>query len=275
MADAAKLHLPDVTLCCVDTRSLPQATQALRRCLDQATFGRAVFLSGTPTAALQAQVPEVDWQVIPPLRGITDYNRVVLQELLPHVHTSHVLIVQWDGFITHPQLWQDDFLSVDYIGPPWYHGGHPGLVGNGGFSLRSRRLLQACSHMSFDMQAPEDETLCVHRRSELEQAHGIRYAPLAMAQAFGCEYGQYRPTFGFHGMHNFAHVLSPQALASWLDTAPADLLKHQHSRKLIKELMRHGRAKEARLWLRRRAALMGWTGDQINLYVRSCLHGLT
>lgn len=267
------LDLPDVTLCCVDTRSVAQAFYALRQCMAHARFGRVVFFGPEPDAS-QGPAPEgIDWVTIPALRGIQDYNRIVLKDLAAHVHTSHVLIVQWDGFITHPELWRPEFLTVDYIGPPWYHGGHPGMVGNGGFSLRSKRLLDALASLDkLDTTEPEDMVICVQRRAELEREHGIRFAPLDMAQAFGCEYGAYKACFGFHGMHNFAHVMDEQTIRIWLENAPTEIVVHKHARKLIKSLITARRIDEAVMLNAKRAAITGWSFDSflLNLRALSC-----
>lgn len=267
------LDLPDVTLCCVDTRSVPQAFYALRQCMARARFGRVLFLGPRPESR-HGEPPEgIDWVTIPSLTGIQDYNRIVLKDLTAHIHTSHVLIVQWDGFITHPELWRPDFLSVDYIGPPWYHGGHPGMVGNGGFSLRSKRLLDALASLeNIDTTEPEDMVICVQRRSELEHEHGIRFAPLEMAQNFGCEYGDYRQSFGFHGMHNFAHVMDEPTLRIWLDQAPAEILMQKHARKLIKSLIAMDRSHEAHVLISRRSHAAGWSLDAAMLHLRAWLH---
>lgn len=235
-----------------------------------AQFGRVLFLGPPPDTHAAPPPAGVDWVSIPELKGIQEYNRIMLRELAAHVHTSHVLIVQWDGFITHPELWRPEFLSVDYIGAPWYHGGHPGMVGNGGFSLRSKRLLNALATLSdLDTREPEDMVICVQRRAELEREHGICFAPLEMAQAFGCEYGQYRACFGFHGMHNFAHVMDKSTLSDWLSHAPADIIVHKHARKLIKALITTGRSSEARSLTLTRCRHTGWTIDQVLLLLRA------
>lgn len=266
------LDLPDVTLCCVDTRTVHLARYALERCLSATRFGDAIFLGPQGEHEQYPMPPGVGWIDTKPLQGIKDYNRIVLRELLPHIRTSHVLIVQWDGFITHPELWRPDFLSMDYIGPPWYHGGHPGMVGNGGFSLRSRRLLDALASMQdIDTAEPEDMVICVQRRAELEELHGIRFAPLDMAKDFGCEYGSYRPSFGFHGMHNFVNVMSSAELAAWLTICPAEILASKHSRKLIKELINNNKSKEAVDLIKKRVSLTGWNIDGLNLMARSLL----
>lgn len=268
-----RLELPDVTLCCVDTRTVDKALDALRHCLQFAHFAEVLFFGpGSAPAPEQGNLPEqVRWIPIPALNGIQDYNQFMLRELVHHVDTSHVLVIQWDGFITHPSHWNEAFLEWDYIGAPWYHGGHPGMVGNGGFSLRSRRLLQALQDMPIDVRRPEDAEICVHLQAELSSRHGIRIAPLALAQAFACEYGRYRPSFGFHGMHNFAHVLDQPALAAWLADVPVEILVHQHTRKLVKELIRIGRRSEARTLIRLRAHHQGWTLDQCMLMLRTLL----
>lgn len=267
-----RLKLPQVTLCCVDTRSVSLALWALQRCMQLVEFGEVLFMGPPPQAGGFTVPAGVRWVACAPLKGIEDYNRVMLRELVAHVRTSHVLVVQWDGFITHPQRWQGDFLQWDYIGAPWYHAGHPGQVGNGGFSLRSRKLLQALLEVQVDLRRPEDMEICVHQQPLLTEQHQTRIAPLDVAQAFACEYGSYRPAFGFHGMHNFAHVLGKNELAEWLLGAPAEIVVHKHARKLVKSLMACGRTAEAIRLIRLRAVHLGWTWDQCLLLLRAHLH---
>lgn len=264
------LHLPTVTLCCVDTRSVPQALEAVHRSTRAIRFGRVLFFgpSGDAHTHLVNQTPELEWRSIQPLRSIQDYNRFMLQELRPHIETDHVLVMQWDGFVSTPEAWQEAFLQWDYIGAPWYHGGHPGQVGNGGFSLRSRRLLGALAALELNTEVPEDMEICVHKRDVLATEHGIQIAPLSVAQSFACEYGTYRKAFGFHGMHNFAHTMTPNELHQWLDGAPAEILMHQHARKLIKALIEQKRTAEAIDLLDRRRRLLGTSMDDWSLRAR-------
>ncbi len=270
------LELYDVTLCCVDTRTVNLARYAIERCLSAARFGDAIFLGPQGEQAQHPMPTGVRWIDTAPLKGIQDYNRIILRELLPHVHTSHVLVVQWDGFITHPELWRQEFLSVDYIGSPWFHGGHPGKVGNGGFSLRSRRLLEALASLNnLDTNEPEDMVICEHRRAELEQMHGIRFASLAMAQEFGCEYGRYRESFGFHGMHNFAHIMNTSELKEWTNAAPAEILSSRHTRNLIKSLSNSKRENEAINLSKARMKIKNSCTDEMMLILRSTIKKYT
>lgn len=271
------LDLPTLTLCCVDTRSAPQALEAIRRSARHARFGRMIFFGSPADAARHSGhgIPGLEWHNIPPIKSIQDYNRFMLHELGHHVETEHVLVVQWDGFVSNPELWRTDFLDWDYIGAPWYHGGHPGMVGNGGFSLRSKRLLDALNKVQMNTNSPEDMEICVNQRGTLESHFGIRIAPLSVAQDFACEYGAYRRTFGFHGMHNFAHALSSSDLDTWLDIAPKEILIHKHARKLVKELINQDRPDEARRLLDRRRQFLGVTFDDLNLRARTYLAQLT
>lgn len=271
MPDRQPLH--DVSLICVDTRHPDQAWWAIQQCRASLAFAATHFFCPgdwrIPPSQADAAA-DIVLHPLPPLRGIEDYSRFMLAGLADHVHTSHALVMQWDGFVSDPARWSDDFLQWDYIGAPWYRGTSPSGMGNGGFSLRSRKLLHALREIApLDTREPEDQAICVTLRPQLESVHGIRFAPIDVAQRFSCEYGPFRPAFGFHGMHNFAHVLSPATLDRWLDTCPADILTTQHARKLVKSLMQNGKSHQAIDLLRRRMRQQGLTPDNLMLMIRS------
>lgn len=265
--------LRDVSLICVDTRHPDQAWWAIQQCQASLTFAATGFFCPSdwappPTADGGAQ--DAVLHPIEPIRSIEDYNRFMLTGLADHVQTSHALVVQWDGFVSEPSRWSADFLQWDYIGAPWYHRGSAGTVGNGGFSLRSRRLLLALRAINHpDAREPEDMAICVTLRPRLEAEFGIRFAPLDVARRFACEYGPFRAAFGFHGMHNFAHVMNRETLEQWLNNCPPDILNTQHARKLIKALMQNGKSSQAIGLLRRRIRQQGMTSDNLVLMIRS------
>jgi hypothetical protein len=107
-----------------------------------------------------------------------------------------VLVVQHDGFIVRPESWDRKFLQYDYIGAPWDNG----IVGNGGFSLRSKRLLDVLAEMRdlLTWPHPEDGALCCTYRDELE-SRGILFAPTDVARRFSVEDEAYQNSFGLHG----------------------------------------------------------------------------
>jgi hypothetical protein len=147
--------------------------------------------------------PGWEFHRIRTMSSIDDYNRFVLKGLIDHIDTDFVLVAQFDGFIVSPDLWSDDFLEYDYIGAVWPNSpAYP--VGNGGFSLRSRKLLKALTDDRiglFPEPHGEDEYICRYYRSYLETRHGIRFAPVEVAERFSVESGRIRPTFGFHGLY--------------------------------------------------------------------------
>jgi uncharacterized protein DUF5672 len=76
-------------------------------------------------------------------------------------------------------------------------------VGNGGFSLRSRRFLAAGLDPRIVKIHAEDAHLCRTYRPLLEAEYGIRFADTATANAFSFEANVQEATpFGFHGAFN-------------------------------------------------------------------------
>jgi hypothetical protein len=214
-----RLTLDQVTLCAIDCLNARLAGRALALSMEQCGFAEALLLSD------EMSVPDgVRGVRIPRLDSRDAYSRFVLRDLHRHVTTPHVLIVQWDGYVVDAGCWQDGFLAYDYIGAEWpWHG--EGAVGNGGFSLRSRRLLQVTASPDFAVPGGrnEDELICRDWRPALERDHGMRFAPVRVARAFSYERGApRRPSFGFHGAFNlWRHAGDAEqiALAAALDAA--------------------------------------------------------
>lgn len=228
-------HLPQVTLCCIDTRTPELALYAMRRSMQHLAFGRCVLIS--TSAARTLPLDGIELVEIPALTSIDGYSRFVLKDLAPHLHTRHMLLIQWDGFVRDASLWRDEFLDFDYIGAPWVSGELAGQVGNGGFTLRSRRLLQALQADRYPAHNPEDVCLAVTHRGALE-VEGIRFADLSTAQAFACERGPWRPAFGFHAMFNLPHVLLPSEQEEFVRELPAAMCKSPDARHLLKNLIK-------------------------------------
>ncbi len=222
----ASLKLPQVTLCAATSVNIEATLAAFAASLDQVVFGEALLF----TDARPANLPE-GVRVVPISRLASgrDYSEFLLGELADQVRTDHCLVIQWDGFVVDAGRWDPAFLDFDYIGAPWpqFRDGHD--VGNGGFSLRSRRLLEACRSPGFIRSHPEDVAIGRHNRTYLEHEFGIRFADRATASRFAFERSQPAgQTFGFHGIFNMIPVLGEDAfwrLYSSLDdrtTAYAD-----------------------------------------------------
>jgi tetratricopeptide (TPR) repeat protein len=202
------LDLPAVTLCCIDTANHELAVRALRRSAEGIRFARTVFVTDR-----RLDQPGIEVRTVAPLASRDDYSRFVLSSLLDHVDTSHVLLVQWDGYALSPAAWRGHFLDCDYIGARWFWAPEGQRVGNGGFSLRSRRLLEALRDPRIVLTEAEDVTICRTFRTLLEDEHSIRFATEIVADEFAFEaaYPIGLP-FGFHGLYNFCRVVPEDEL---------------------------------------------------------------
>lgn len=200
-----------VTLICVDTLNHTLAAHALLTSMSRCEFAKAKWF----TNELPEHLPDsVEIVKIAPIKKLADYSRIVMKDLCPHVNTSHALIIQWDGYVLDPKSWRQEFLEYDYIGAPWFWK-EKNKVGNGGFSLRSRKLLYALSAKEFEMipGLNEDELICDHYRKTLEKKYKIRFASESVAKEFSFESEiPEKMTFGFHGAFNFCWVMSEKKL---------------------------------------------------------------
>src|SRR6476469_9945726 len=106
------LELPSVTLCAVTSVNVAATAMAMEACLDKAAFAKAMLLSDSAPARLDARIQHVP---IARLRSSRDYSEFLLRQLADHVETDHALVVQWDGFILDPARWEERFLGFDYI----------------------------------------------------------------------------------------------------------------------------------------------------------------
>jgi len=208
------LDLPGITLVCVDTANHALALRALAKSMAGVCYGRTLLL----TDALPAGVAAPDGVEVVRIAAIGSrdaYSHFVLKALLPHIATPQALLVQWDGYVVNPAAWDPAFLDCDYIGAKWYWYDDGMRVGNGGFSLRSRKLLEALQDPRIALAGAEDTTIGRTFRPLLEHEHGIRYAGDALADRFSFEaaYPIGKP-FGFHGLFNFCRTVPPDEIAA-------------------------------------------------------------
>jgi len=243
--------LPTVTLVAVTSVALGPTIAALQASMAQCKFAEVLLLSDRQPA------PGIDrtiqWRQIRPLVSRADYSQFMLRELAAHLATTHALCIQWDGFVLRGEAWEPALFDHDYIGAVWpqFIDGHN--VGNGGFSLRSRRLLEACRDLPFDASEPEDLIICRRWRSHLE-GEGFRFAPESIARRFSYERTQPRgDEFGFHGAFNLVRHVSPADALRLFRSLEPRMLARSERRELAAWALRHGRARLAFEMLRRLA----------------------
>jgi len=225
-----KLKLPNVTLLAATSSEIDAAQISMRISLHNIEFGEAKLLCPYPP---EKKYPDIEYVSIPPLNSVDDYNELIFQDLHKYFKTSHCLIVQADSFVVNSDLWKNEFLDYDYIGGPWpnkikinsnlvlHLKKNP--VGNGGFSMRSRKLAEATGEINFrsldfPMKA-EDVVICYYLYQKMIDS-GVRFAPAQLAAKFSMEnvdhlYSQdVNTVFGFHGKHLRDHFIKKYVLRS-------------------------------------------------------------
>lgn len=212
------MHLSGITLLSVDTSVSRQKTiEVLKFCDNLIKFDKIVFITNEDTNDVNFNC---DVRVTEKIKNSGDYNRFMITDLNNYVETDYVLIVQYDGFILNPRNWLDDYLNYDYIGAPWpyrqpphYHPLYPYKVGNGGFSLRSKKLLTILSDIKVLPSGtwPEDAIICNTSKDSkpypdgrylteiLREEKQVKFAPFELASEFSVENGTWDGQFGFHG----------------------------------------------------------------------------
>lgn len=222
----SKLDLKKVALIATDTSCHELTRRALEDCLKHADFGQVILFSDK--AAPFGDLLGLSKFVYTPIWE-TKFacGQSLWYDVHPHVTTDHMLNIQWDSWIVKPDMWTDEFLKYDYVGAPWWYG--DGLnVGNGGFTLRSKRLMEHLSDNRDRYPLPdatnEDQILCRGYRRELE-AEGFKWAPDALASRFSIErttLGVNPHHFGFHGLFNWPAYLEGDALKDRLVLAKSN-----------------------------------------------------
>jgi hypothetical protein len=213
-------RLPTVTLVSITGVNIHRTVFALWRTSRRLKFHSVVLITDKK---IRFQPPWLEVMHLTEFKldSIDAYSYFCVYELSNWIQTEHALLIQADGYVIRPKLWNPEFLNYDYIGAPWPivdnsyidpQGVHQ-RVGNGGFSLRSRRLLNVpkffdvvweindsnyYKHLGYGLQS-EDGIICVHNRAIYEQA-GCVFAPLSIAAKFSTEthLPESVKSFGFH-----------------------------------------------------------------------------
>lgn len=202
--DFKPLGLTNVTLVGIDCMNFKRLKRAADKCCENIEFG---------------DVKLFDEQLA--LNSKSEYSKFIIKQLAAHIETDYLLVIQHDGYVLNWRAWDTDWLHYDYIGAVWnfYSDGYN--VGNGGFSLRSKRLQTILmtdenivpKNDNLITEFNEDHNICRIYRSYLETTYCIRFAPIEVANKFSIEAwaskdNVWNGQFGFHG----SHVKIPSAI---------------------------------------------------------------
>lgn len=188
-------HLPGVTLIAADTAYHGATISSLKKSMKQCSFDRVIYFTN-----IDLKVEGVEVIKIPPLRSKDDYSHFMLKEAWKYITTEYVLVTQHDAWILDGTCFDPRLYDVDYAGALWLE--PDGLCnGNGGFSWRSRRLMELVGMDELiNATAPEDVSLCRVYRRYLEKNYYLVWASDEICERFSFELrSPTQPTFGFHG----------------------------------------------------------------------------
>ena len=210
------INLQNITLVSVTSVNVDRTIRALRYSSKDITFGDVLLLTDKDVSPYGIKTVKIE-----PLDYI-GYSKFIVNELHRYINTEFALIIQDDGFVINPDKWVDEFLNYDYIGAPFpipvdgdnitYRDPFGNLirVGNGGFSLRSKKILSLGTELGLEWKSyfgyyNEDGFFTCHNRHIYEK-NGCVYAPVEVAAKFSHE-RQTSETigitpFGFHGKDN-------------------------------------------------------------------------
>jgi len=187
--------IDNVTLILLDCYNYGKAVDSLQKSMKQCEFASVKFLTDIPL-----EIEGIEVVQIPSIKSKEDYSDFVVKELYKYFDTDYVLVTQHDAWVLDGNVWGNYFLSYDYIGAPWLYQ-HGRNVGNGGFSLRSKKLQTILGTDDLiDICHPEDQSICILYGDYLKGKHGIKFAPEHVADRFAYELREpASKTFGFHG----------------------------------------------------------------------------
>ena len=269
------LELKEVTLVCLDTRNIGVALHSMSSSLSHAQFGESILFTSKALCSEdvinEAKILGIKLEFIPELKSITEYSYFILTKLDKYIHTNYCLLTQWDSWVIDSKFWDSDFLNYDYIGAIWPHYSE-NKIGNGGFSLRSKRLLESTRHFimsNSDFLTPliEDDYICRQNRNIFEEKYQIKFPTNEIANKFSVE-GNGTPlkSFGFHGMSNFNFVIKKDSdLKRLINKLSDEYFLNRESYDLAKSLLKEERFSIARLIIKKRLKINGLSKKHIKL----------
>jgi hypothetical protein len=215
------INLENVTLVAVACVRVDRTLKALKYSKKGINFSECLLITNEDIIDDEIKVIKIE------KLDYEHYNKFIVYNLFDYIKTDFALIIQDDGFVVNPEMWSNEFLDYDYIGAIWpipndnfsYRDSNGKLirVGNGGFTLRSKKLLGVAKKLNLEWKSyygyyNEDGFICCHNREYYEK-EGCVFAPLEIAKYFSHE--SIIPEtigitpFGFHGKNShFNNLIS-------------------------------------------------------------------
>ena len=240
MSTGNKLHLPDITIFtfCWGTEHVQKSIRAMLIAMDQINFKKSAIITDstkTDLSLLDDVINKHNIEVYDMKADLNDnlknddtnrqgFNSLFLEQVEKYMVDDFCLNVQHDSTVISTQRWKNEFLNYDYIAAPWpmhiiqssdmVAGRIQNIrntVGNGGFSLRTRKYVEESAKLEW-LHKNEDLNTCIFNYDQMIDK-GIKFAPKELACEFSVEhplpYKDYNRdflftynSFGFHGEFN-------------------------------------------------------------------------
>jgi hypothetical protein len=217
------VELSDITLVTVGSNKGDDAVKALILSSREIKFGAIKLFTFDPIQDKQRLVDH-NIKLIPllPPFNYWDYGRFMIHKLNSFIDLKFCLSIHTDGFVLNPHLWTDEFYNYDYIGASWSseqdhrYGKYVSpeaaakenwnKVGNSGFCLRSKQLLELGEHSPYRCgDIPDDVYICRNYEDYFVN-NGVKFAPVEIATKFSQDpLTDLNSTFGFHGDKQYIH----------------------------------------------------------------------
>jgi hypothetical protein len=217
----------DVTLVTIETMYHDLARRSMEETLQRVPFKHALvfsdqdFLPGAKHVKIQHG-------------NMLNYCNLLLKGVLEHVETKYIIFQQWDAMVHNGNKWDDIFLMHDYIGAVWPWRAPGQNVGNGGFSLRSRRLLEELQapHIQLDPAGEhgvqEDNYIAILHRPWLE-SRGMVFAHQNIAEKFSIELSPDGfDAMAHHGFWNIVQFMPRDTVEYFVTRAPENTWQELH-----------------------------------------------
>ena len=209
--------IKNVTLVAISSIKLEPTLFSLIHSNRYLQFERVLFLTHAKRSQFFKVPDYIDLIEIPQIKSKEEYSMFMLYNLKNYINTQHCLTIQYDGFVLHPDKWNEEWLQYDYIGAPWppFYVNRENTeqlvrVGNGGFSLRSNKFLNMFTKLNLPLYrddlvgiAEDHQQCCMYHDTYVN--NGIKFAPVEVAKYFAHENHALTPEttrdirpFGFH-----------------------------------------------------------------------------
>lgn len=207
-----KLDLPDVTLLFVETRAHKITKRVIDDAMSKINFGDVLIYTDNRDLIPVEGARYLD---VPDFPNKKEAGQFYYQTAASRIDTDFALMLEWDAGVKDVSMWSPEFLNYDYIGAPWLVCAREENtldVGNGGFTLMSKKLATFLASAPRIFPVVTDWDLCRKQRAGLEK-EGFRWAPRDVATRFSWELTPMpEKVFGFHATFTWPWMLDRQEI---------------------------------------------------------------